>query len=435
MEFSLNQYFDSNAPSSTLAINEQVKARWSRGERVLHLGFGESRFAVHEKLRTALAAHAVEKSYLASKGHAPLCESVAHYYSQKLGLRFDPGQVMIGPGSKALIYAVQLALGADLLLPTPSWVSYAPQASLLGNQHFYIPQGEQPGCYFDISALDKTVQTSTNGQKLLIINSPNNPTGQMYSADFLKELATYCRQHNILVISDEIYALVQHGNITHQSIAEYYPEGTFVLGGLSKHLSIGGWRLGIALLPDTQAGRKLMKALEIIASEVWSSVAAPVQYAAQVAYSNDTNIEAYIDTCTAIHGTRTRFLYAGLTTLGIRCTEPNGAFYTSANFDYWKPQLNRLGINSSAQLANYLLEKHDLATLACDSFGMDPATMSLRLASSYLDMERDEDSQRLTALFERNVGEEAFMSEQHHPNMHAALAEFERFVRRLSTHG
>jgi len=419
-------------PSSTLTINEQVKARWANGERLLHLGFGESRFAVHKKLRSALCEHSVEKSYLPSKGYAPLCESVARYYGDKLKLDFESSLVMIGPGSKALIYALQLALKADLFLPTPSWVSYAPQADLLGNRHFYIPQSNQLGFEFELSALDALVKASGNERKLLIINSPNNPTGQMYSTEFLEELAKYCRQQKILIISDEIYGLVQHGKIEHHSIATFYPEGTLVLGGLSKHLSIGGWRIGVALLPNTPSGRKLMAALEVIASEIWSSVATPVQFAAQVAYSNDDDIETYIKTCTAIHGVRTQFLYSGLTKLDIRCAYPNGAFYLAASFDHWKPQLKLLGIQTSAQLASYLLDTHDLATLACDSFGMASDQMTLRLASSYLDMERDEDSQRLIDLFESNIDHDVFMSRQHHPNMHAALDGFELFVRGLA---
>ncbi|NNF16105.1 MAG: aminotransferase class I/II-fold pyridoxal phosphate-dependent enzyme, partial [Gammaproteobacteria bacterium] len=205
LNFALSRYFNTNEPSSTLAINEQVKARWAQGHRLLHMGFGESRFAVHEKLHAALCEHASQKSYLPSKGDPALCASVASYYNIKSGLDINASQVIIGPGSKALIYAVQLALGADLFLPTPSWVSYAPQARLLGLQHFYIPQGKQFGCHFELAALDELIRRSTNDNKLLIINSPNNPTGQMYPAEFLQALADYCRQHKILVISDEIY--------------------------------------------------------------------------------------------------------------------------------------------------------------------------------------------------------------------------------------
>ncbi|NNF15420.1 MAG: aminotransferase class I/II-fold pyridoxal phosphate-dependent enzyme, partial [Gammaproteobacteria bacterium] len=151
------------------------------------------------------------------------------------------------------------------------------------------------------------------------------------------------------------------------------------------------------------------------------------------AYANDEDIEAYIATCTAIHGVRTRFIYAGLTALDIKCTEPEGAFYLTVNFDHWRSQLAAIGIQTSPQLASYLLDEHDLATLSCDAFGVDPAQLSLRLASSYLDMEQETDSQRLIALFENGISDEEFMSDRHHPNVHAALDEFALFVQKISS--
>ena len=359
-----------------------------------------------------------------------LCKSVANYYSEKLALDILPKQVIIGQGSKPLIYALQQALDADLFLPTPSWVSYAPQAELLNNKFFYIPSKVEDNYQFDFKAFDKLVKQSSNPNKLLIINSPNNPTGQMFTADFLQELADYCRKENILVLSDEIYFLVCHSEQKHISIAEFYPEGTFILGGLSKHLSIGGWRIGVAVLPNTASGERLMSAMEVIASEIWSSVAAPIQYAAVKAYSNDEDLESYIKICTAIHGVRTRHIYKKLTEVGIVCSKPEGTFYITANFDPWSEQLNKLGVSTSAELAKHLLDKHALATLPADAFGIPTETLSLRLATSYLDLEKDEDSQRLIDLFE-SVAEDEFLSVQNHPNIHAAINEFSVFINGL----
>ena len=431
MNITLNSYFDNKAPASTLAINEIVKARWAKGERVLHMGFGESRFAVHPKLQQALKDNAAQKSYLSSKGLPELCEAVAEYYSEKLALDVLPKQVIIGPGSKSLLFALQQALDADLFLPTPSWVSYGPQAELINNKFYYIPSKVENNYQFDLKAFDKLVKQSTNTNKLLIINSPNNPTGQMFTSEFLQELADYCRKEKILVISDEIYFLVQHGEQKHTSIAEFYPEGTFILGGLSKHLSIGGWRIGVAVLPNTSSGNKLMTALSLIASETWSSVAAPMQYAALTAYSNDDDIEAYIQLCTQIHGVRTRFIHRKLTELKIKCTKPQGAFYLTANFDLWSKQLEKLGVNTSAQLASYFLDKHDVAALPADAFGIPAETLSLRLATSYLDLEKESDSDRLLNLF-ASVAEEEFLNVQNHPNTHAAINEFTRFIESLN---
>ncbi|NNC97600.1 MAG: pyridoxal phosphate-dependent aminotransferase, partial [Gammaproteobacteria bacterium] len=319
-----------------------------------------------------------------------------------------------------------------LFLPSPSWVSYAPQAELLGSRIFYVPSRVDDGYSFDLKAFAVTLEQSSNPNKLLILNSPNNPTGHMWSESSLRELAEFCREHKILVISDEIYFLVEHGDIKHNSLAKYYPQGTFILGGLSKHLSIGGWRVGVALLPDSESGKLLMQAVKVIASEIWSSVAAPIQYAALQAYSHDPEIEAYIKTCSRIHGIRTKFLYQKLTELGISCTKPLGAFYLTANFDAWADPLREIGVESSAQLARYLLDQHDLATLSTDAFGIPEKTLSLRLATSYLDMEKDEDSQRLTSLLASGMSEQEFMSEANHPNTHAAIGEFEKFVERCN---
>jgi len=427
MSIQLNPYFKNRTPSSTLAINEEVKHRWAQGKRVLHMGFGESRFAVHPKLQKALQDNSAAKSYLPSKGLPELRQAVATYYNDKLKLNYTSEQVLIGPGSKALIYALQLVLDADLFMPTPSWVSYAPQAELLQNNFFYIPSEVKNGHEFSLEAFAQTLKQSTNNKKLLILNSPNNPTGKMLSKEFLKELAEFCKQKNILVISDEIYFRVAYGDIPHYSIAKYYPEGTLILGGLSKHLSIGGWRMGVALLPNTAAGKELMQATAVVASEVWSSVAAPIQYAAVMAYSNDIDIETYIQTCTEIHGVRTNFIYDKLHELGIVCTKPTGAFYITANFDPWAEQLKKKGISTSSQLAKYLLNKHDLATLSADSFGIQENTLSLRLASSYLDMEKDTDSERLIDLY-NNSRKNEFMHKSNHPNMHAAIQEFSKFI-------
>jgi aspartate aminotransferase len=428
----LSSVFSNLTPSSTLYINETVNKRWQRGEQVFHMGFGESRFDVHPKLQQALTNNVHRKSYLPSKGLPELCSAVAEYYSTKLKQEFKPKQVIIGPGSKSLIFSLQMALEADLFLPAPSWVSYEPQARLLNLKAAYIPATAESGYAFDLGAFDKLVKTSDNPSKLLVINSPNNPTGQMLTAEFLEALANYCREQNILVLSDEIYFQVVHGNQQHVSISKYYPEGSFVLGGLSKHLSIGGWRLGLAILPDNEIGEQLIPALQVIASETWSSVPAPIQYAALIAYSNDADLEKYIADCAKIHGIRTRHIYDHLVSLGILCTKPIGAFYITANFDRWKAELKGKGITTSKQLANHLLEHFAIASLPTDAFGVTETELSLRLATSYLDFETDTDASRLYDLYCTDISAESYMSIEHHPNTAAALAAFEQFTTGLS---
>ncbi|MFT5136067.1 MAG: aspartate aminotransferase [Arenicella sp.] len=428
----MNPVFEGLKPSSTLFINETVNRLWQEGQQVFHMGFGESRFNVHPAMRAALADHSDKKSYLPARGLPELTEAVAHYYSTKLDQQFEASQVMIGPGSKALIYALQMALDADVFLPTPSWVSYGPQAILLGRNHFYIPSKLENDYCLEIAELDKLVQASTRPCKLLIINSPNNPSGQMLSDAFLQELAVYCRRNNVLVLSDEIYFQVCFGGREHVSISKYYPEGTFVLGGLSKHLSIGGWRLGVALLPDTEFGRALMDRMTMIASEVWSGVSAPIQYAAVLAYSLDSVIEKYISDCSAIHGIRSRYCQVTLSNLGVSCSRVEGAFYITANFDSFASGLASIGVRTSADLAAHLLNEYRIASLPGSDFGIPEELLTLRLSTSYLDMQNSEDAQRIFDLYTPGVDPTEFMSVENHPVTHAALTAFSKFLKSLS---
>jgi len=423
-----NQAFEGLAPSSTLYINETVNRLWNQGEQVFHMGFGESRFDVHPRLQSSLAEHSNKKSYLPARGLPELIDAVARYYSQKLDASFSASQILIGPGSKSLIFGLQMVLDADVFLPSPSWVSYAPQAKLLGNKYRYIPSSPDDNYTLDMEALDTLVAASNNPCKLLIINSPNNPTGEVMSETFLKQLAVYCRDNNIWVLSDEIYFEVCHGEKEHVSISKFYPEGTFVLGGLSKHFSIGGWRIGVALMPDSDQGREIMSKMLLLASETWSGVSAPIQYAAIEAYSLHSDIEQYVSDCRAIHGIRTRFIHSALVSLGIRCTSAQGAFYVAANFDEFRSGLSKLGVETSADLAMHLLKNYHIATLPGSDFGLPEKTHTLRLSTSYLDMETEFAPQGIFDLYKSGVSVTTLMSIDNHPATHAALDAFTQFM-------
>jgi len=427
----LNPVFNGLKPSSTLYINEAVNKLWQQGEQVFHMGFGESRFNVCPQLQEALTQNADKKSYLPARGLPELTEAIANYYSNKLASNFSSSQVIVGPGSKSIIYALQMVLDADLFLPTPSWVSYAPQATLLGARHHYIPSSVEDDYQIEITELDKLIKASSNPNKVLVINSPNNPTGQMLSDSLLQKLAEYCRANGVLVLSDEIYFQVNTGAVEHVSISKYYPEGTFVLGGLSKHFSIGGWRLGVALLPDTEFGRNLMNKLVVFASETWSGVSAPIQYAAITAYSLQPEIETYVATCRNIHGIRSRYCRQALSEMGIKCSRAEGAFYIAANFDDFRTSLHAMNIRTSSELANFLLSNYRIASLPGSDFGIPETTLTLRLSTSYLDMETSADAQRIFNLYQGGTNEQELMSAQNHPVTNKALAAFSKLLGRL----
>jgi aspartate aminotransferase len=243
----------------------------------------------------------------------------------------------------------------------------------------------------------------------------------------VQALADFAREEQLMVLSDEIYGLVLHGSIPHTSVAQHYPEGTIVLGGLSKHLSLGGWRLGLAILPAGRAGEALRRALQNIAGGIWSSVAAPIQYAAMAAYNDDSEISAYIDTCAAMHAIRTRYLYQQVSDAGISCAEPAGAFYLFPSFNAWREPLAARGICTSDDLALHLLEQYQLVTLPGSDFGCPPEDLSLRLSSSYLDASTDEKAAALVEAFAADPDPGRFI-ESHHPQLREAAARLASFV-------
>ncbi|MFT6957373.1 MAG: aspartate aminotransferase [Halieaceae bacterium] len=366
--------------SATLRINEQVCAMRAAGESVFHMGFGESPFPVPEPVKQALFEHAGDNSYPPSKGLAVLCDLATSYFAPRLGFEASGIQAIVGPGSKDLIFALQMAIEGDLLLPTPSWVSYEPQASLAGSSTVRIACGFA-GAGLSGEILERAIvdaRASGLNPSKLILNYPNNPTGLGYSSDTLASIASVCRRLGIIVISDEIYGLVAHGG-KHQSIAHFYPEGTVVTSGLSKHLSLGGYRLGFAFIPDSLT--KLFTLLETFASETWSGVCVPAQQAAVVAVQGTSEIEQHIALCSQVHGLISNYGRDRLSALNIDYPPLAGGFYLFPNFDGCREGLaEHYGVSTSEDLALDLLERASLAALPGADFGESAQVLALRLA-------------------------------------------------------
>jgi len=419
--------------SPTLEINERVADLWAHGGKIHQLGFGESRFPVHPKIREALAANAHQKSYLPGAGLPELRNAIAAYYRRHFDLDVASEQVIIGPGSKSLIFSLLYILDGDLILPMPCWVSYAPQARLVGKRIWWMPTRLAEKYRPTPEALEHTlVKARREGgdPRILLLNTPNNPTGAMIPPEQLAALTEVARRWNLTVISDEVYALTAHGNVPHVSPAWFYPEGTVVTGGLSKHLSLGGWRLGVAVVPPGKEGRQLMNAMQSVASEIWSCVAAPIQYAAIVAYSDDPDIEAYIRVCAGVHRARTRHLHRALEALGVGCAPPDGGFYLYPDFGPWRRGLEVRGVHTSEDLARFLLDEFHIAALPGTAFGSPPESLSLRLATSYLDAESDAAAGALLEAFRAAPDDEAFV-ETACPELLEVEATFERIARSM----
>ncbi|HPK05077.1 MAG TPA: aminotransferase class I/II-fold pyridoxal phosphate-dependent enzyme, partial [Bacteroidales bacterium] len=262
------------SPSSTLAINEKSNQLLKQGRIIYKLGLGQSPFPVPERVVESLKQHAHEKDYLPVKGLPDLREAIAGFIKRTQGINRTADDVIIGPGSKELIFLLQLVYYGDLVIPTPSWVSYSPQARIIGRHVYWVPTTSENNWRLSPEKLDMICRTDPYRPRLVIINYPSNPVGSTYPIERLKLLAKIARKYQVILISDEIYGMIHH-NGQHISIARYYPEGTIISTGLSKWCGAGGWRLGTFIFPSNL--RWLLDAMAIVASETYTSTSAPIQ--------------------------------------------------------------------------------------------------------------------------------------------------------------
>lgn len=372
-----------NLPHSpTLWANDLVHQKRAEGETVYHMGFGESPFPVPERLQKALADAAYRKEYLKADGLDELVEAVRAYYRPIYGDEYiEATDVLVAPGSKLILYALQMAVEGDLLMPVPSWVSYDPQAKMLHTAVIKVPTTlDDAGYHIDPEVLRKVIRDArAAGQNpsKIIINAPSNPTGLTIPSDELPAIAGVCEEEGVLIISDEIYGLVSFDG-QYRSCAPCAPKVTAVTTGLSKHLSLGGWRIGIGFIPKGVPG--LHKALRCIVSETWSCVSSPVQQACVEAYKRHQDIEDHIQACTDIHALMNKTVAAGLRELGVIAPEPQGAFYNYPDFAPFREALAANGVKTSQDIHEVLLREYNLATLPGHAFGAAPEVLTLRLS-------------------------------------------------------
>ncbi|GIH98138.1 pyridoxal phosphate-dependent aminotransferase [Planobispora takensis] len=374
--------------SATLAANEEIVRRRRSGERVLNLAFGEAGLPVHPSLQERLTAASGQNGYGPVAGLPALREAAAGYWERR-GLPTDPGTVVCGPGSKPLLYGLLLAIGGDVVLPMPSWVSYAAQAELVGARPLLVPAPPGEGGVPDPERVVSAVlHARARGRDVrsLLVTLPDNPTGTLAATDAIKKITEIARALDLVIISDEIYRdLVHDASTPFLSPAELAPERTVVTSGLSKNLALGGWRIGVARLPSAELRTRLLA----VASEIWSSPAAPVQHAAAYAYTEPAELLERIERSRRLHGTVARAVHARFVRAGVTAHAPHGGFYLY-------PDFTGLDIATSDELAAHLLDRHGIGVLPGHAFGDDPAALRVRVATSLLYGETTE--QRLAAL-------------------------------------
>ena len=365
-------------PSATLAINEQVRMLRSAGKEVYHFGFGQSPFGIHSSIVEALQQYASSNLYLPSTGLEALKSNISAFLEKHQNLHFRQESIFIGPGSKELLFQLIYLLDGLFLVPKGSWVSYLPQVKVKNAEFLVIDTEFKDHFKVRAEALRRVCEENPKVQKTLILNSPNNPTGAVYSDQELTAIAAVCSDHQLIVLSDEIYSQINFQHPFTPSIATHYPDGTIVLGGLSKVFAAGGYRMGFAAIPQSMS--ELYQPLQSFFSETFSAVAAPIQYAAVRAYEFDNELNTYILDCNKILSAVAEYVHVRLSERDILCTEAHGAFYMMIGFEKHMDKIKKLGIHSSKDLATYILTNHQVALLPASDFYFNDEELFLRLA-------------------------------------------------------
>jgi aspartate aminotransferase len=363
--------------SATVEINERSLQLIQSGRAVARMGLGQSPFPVPIPVVEALRNNASRKEYLPVRGLAELRAAVADYHRRRAGLASSEDDVLIGPGSKELMFLLQLVYYGELVIPTPAWVSYAPQAQIIGRRVSLLSCAKSSAWKLAPDDLERLCQADPRRPRIVVLNYPSNPTGGTYAADELAAIAEVARRYGVLVLSDEIYGEL-HFRGEHVSIARFYPEGTIVSSGLSKWCGAGGWRLGTFTFPRDL--RWLLEAMAAVASETYTSTSSPIQYAAVRAFRGGLRIERYLwlarRILAALGGSTARLLREA----GADVLEPAGAFYLFPDLGHHADAFRRRGVQTSAELCQRLLDEAGVAVLPGSSFGREPDEWTLRMA-------------------------------------------------------
>ena len=369
-------------PSSTLAITAKAKELKEQGEDVIGLGAGEPDFNTPQHIIDAALQSMNEghTKYTPSAGLPALKKAIIKKFEQDQGLIYKPNEIIVGNGAKHVLYTLFQVLlndGDEVIIPSPYWVSYPEQVKLAGGVPVHIEGHEQN--QFKISP-DQLRQAITVKTKAVIINSPSNPTGVLYTEDELLELGKVCLEQDILIVSDEIYEKLVYFGAKHVSIAEISPElkeQTIVINGVSKSHSMTGWRIGYA------AGNKqIVEAMTNLASHSTSNPTTTAQFAAIAAYNGP---QEPVEEMRQAFEKRLEIIFDKLVAIpGFTCVKPQGAFYLYPNV---KQAAEMTGFYHVDDFVEALLVEAKVAVIPGSGFGT-PDNIRLSYATSLDQLEK-----------------------------------------------
>ncbi|KAF6247545.1 aminotransferase class I/II [Nitrosopumilus sp. b3] len=364
--------------------------------------FGQSPFPVPKAIQEALVKNADKGAYAPISGIPELRNAISKYNKHYFGMDVPPERIHVGPGTKELIFNLLEILHGTVILPTPAWLGYLPQIRFLKKNYHMLPTRSNKK--ISPNNLRRLALRLHDRQKILILNNPNNPTGLLYDKLELEEISDVCREQNITVISDEIYAQTTYDFSKFVSMGKIYPEGTFVTNGLSKSHAAGGYRLGYVVFPQHAIDLKT-QFKKILATE-YTAVSTPIQHAAVAGFEISKDMDEYFQITRNIHQIMGDYTYKALSSIeGVVATKPDATFYLLADFNYYATDLQKAKIFTSQKLSESLIvHPYHTAIVGGDSLVLERTDFSARIAyvdydgakvyQNYLDKKPETDSEK-----------------------------------------
>lgn len=370
VNYNLSQRVKNLKPSPTLATDAKAKLLKSQGVDIINFAVGEPDFDTPDHIKEA-AYEAIKNGftkYTAVDGIPELKKAIIQKFKEDTGLEYKPSEVMVSTGGKQCLYNIFQALiddGDEVIIPVPYWVSYPPIVELAGGIPVYLPSEPEKGFALDIDKLKSLINYRT---KAIILNSPSNPTGMVYSAEELKEIAKIAIEKKIFIVTDDIYDAIRFDGKGFENPLSVLPESrdwVIMVNGVSKTCAMTGWRIGFMGGPEL-----VVKACGKIQSQSTSNANSIAQRAALAGLAGPKDF--IVEMCLEFKNRRDYILKRLNAIDGLKTPVPQGAFYAFVDVSsYYGKSFESLKIADSLIMADYLLENGNIALVAGAAFGDD----------------------------------------------------------------
>ncbi len=368
--YKLSQRVKNLKPSPTLATDAKAKLLKCQGVDIINFSVGEPDFDTPQHIKEA-AYDAIRNGftkYTAVDGIPELKKAIIQKFREDTGLDYKPTEVMVSTGGKQCLYNIFQAIvddGDEVIIPVPYWVSYPPIVELAGGMPVYLPSEPENGFALDIDKLKSLINYRT---KAIILNSPSNPTGMVYSAEELMEIAKIAIENKIFIVTDDIYDAIRFDGKGFENPLSVLPESrdwVIMVNGVSKTCAMTGWRIGFMGGPE-----RVVKACSKIQSQSTSN---PNSIAQKAALAGLTGPKDFIFVMCGEFKNRRDYILKRLNAIeGLKIPVPQGAFYAFVDVSsYFGKSFENLKISDSLIMSDYLLEKGNIAVVAGAAFGDD----------------------------------------------------------------